>query len=108
MQSQKRRRVVMRQTHRSGEKLFSDYTGKKPHWIDKMTGEVYEAEPFVAALGSSKYTYATRGARLASPPTRRRPARPYSTACLTSGAMERMWGRVPAVSIKPTQGRTPT
>lgn len=54
----KRQRVVMRQTHRAGEKLFSDYAGKKPHWIDPMTGEVHEAELFVAALGASNYTYA--------------------------------------------------
>ncbi len=54
----KRQRVVMRQTHRAGEKLFSDYAGKKPHWIDPMTGEVHQAELFVAALGASNYTYA--------------------------------------------------
>jgi transposase len=54
----KRQRVVMRQTHRAGEKLFTDYAGKKPHWIDPMTGEVQEAELFVAALGASNYTYA--------------------------------------------------
>ena len=54
----KRQRVVMRQTHRAGEKLFSDYAGKKPHWIDPMTGEVHEAELFVAVLGASNYTYA--------------------------------------------------
>ncbi len=54
----KRQRLVMRQTHRAGEKLFSDYAGKKPHWIDPMTGEVHDAELFVAALGASNYTYA--------------------------------------------------
>lgn len=54
----KRQRLVMRQTHRAGEKLFSDYAGKKPHWIDPMTGELQEAELFVAVLGASNYTYA--------------------------------------------------
>jgi transposase len=54
----KRQRLVMRQTHRAGEKVFSDYAGKKPHWIDPMTGEVHEAELFVAVLGASNYTYA--------------------------------------------------
>lgn len=54
----KRQRLVMRQTHRVGEKLFSDYAGKKPHWIDPMTGEVQVAELFVAVLGASNYTYA--------------------------------------------------
>jgi transposase len=48
----------MRQTHRAGEKLFSDYAGKKPHWIDPMTGEVHLGELFVAVLGASNYTYA--------------------------------------------------
>jgi len=54
----KRQRVVMRQNHRAGEKLFSDYAGKKPHWIDPMTGELHAAELFVAVLGASNYTYA--------------------------------------------------
>jgi transposase len=53
-----RQRVVMRQAHRAGEKLFSDYSGKKPHWIDPATGEVQEVELFVAVLGASNYTYA--------------------------------------------------
>jgi len=53
-----RQRVVMRQTHRAGEKLFSDYAGKKPHWIDPLTGAVQPAELFVAVLGASNYTYA--------------------------------------------------
>jgi len=53
-----RQRVVMRQGHRAGEKMFSDYSGKKPHWIDPHTGEVQEVELFVAVLGASNYTYA--------------------------------------------------
>lgn len=54
----KRQRVVMRQVYRAGEKMFSDYSGKKPHWIDPDTGEVHVVELFVAALGASSYTYA--------------------------------------------------
>jgi transposase len=54
----KRQRVVMRQVHRGGEKLFVDFSGKKPHWIDPTTGEVHEVEFFVAVLGASNYTYA--------------------------------------------------
>jgi len=54
----RRRSVVMRHAHRAGEKLFSDYSGKKPHWIDPDTGEVHEVELFVAVLGASNYTYA--------------------------------------------------
>ena len=47
----------MRQAHRAGEKMFTDYSGKKPHWIDPDTGEVQEVELFVAVLGASNYTY---------------------------------------------------
>lgn len=33
-------RVVMRQVHRAGEKLFTDFAGQKPHRIDPETGDV--------------------------------------------------------------------
>ena len=48
----------MRQIHRAGEKLFVDYSGKKPAYIDPATGERIEAELFVATMGASNYTYA--------------------------------------------------
>jgi len=51
-------RLSMRQTHRAGEKLFVDYSGKKPHLVDPKTGECIEVELFVAVLGASNYTYA--------------------------------------------------
>jgi len=51
-------RVVMRQVHRAGEKLFTDFAGQKAHWIDPETGAVHEAELFVAVLGASNFTYA--------------------------------------------------
>ena len=51
-------RVVMRQVHRAGEKLFTDFAGQRPHWIDPETGEVHEVELFVAVLGASNFTYA--------------------------------------------------
>ncbi len=50
--------VVMRQTHRAGEKLFVDYAGQTVPVIERRTGEVYEAQIFVAALGASNYSYA--------------------------------------------------
>jgi transposase len=50
--------VTMRQVHRAGEKLFIDYSGKKPHIVDSATGEITEVELFVAVLGASNYTYA--------------------------------------------------
>ena len=54
----KHRGLSMRQVHRGGEKLFVDYSGKKPTIIDPATGEVIEVELFVAVLGASNYTYA--------------------------------------------------
>ena len=54
----KHRGLSMRQVHRAGEKLFVDYSGKKPTIIDPATGEVTEVELFVAVLGASNYTYA--------------------------------------------------
>jgi transposase len=54
----KGRGLTMRQEHKAGEKLFVDYSGKKPHIIDPKTGEVIEVELFVAVLGASNYTFA--------------------------------------------------
>ena len=48
----------MRQAHKAGEKTFVDYSGKMPAYVDPQTGEVLEAEFFVAVLGASNYTYA--------------------------------------------------
>ena len=53
----KRRRLSMRQVHRAGEKLFVDYSGKKPHYVDASTGEMIEVELFVAALGASNFAF---------------------------------------------------
>jgi transposase len=50
--------LVMRQHHRAGEKLFVDYAGQTVAVIDRATGEVREAQIFVATLGASNYTYA--------------------------------------------------
>lgn len=54
----KKRGWSMRQVHVGGEKLFVDYSGKKPCIIDPKTGVVREVELFVAVLGASNYTYA--------------------------------------------------
>ena len=51
-------RLSMRQVHVAGDKLFLDYSGKKPRVIDPETGELVEVELFVAVLGASNYTYA--------------------------------------------------
>ncbi len=50
--------LVMRQHHRAGERLFVDYAGQTVAVIDARTGEVREAQIFVACLGASHYTYA--------------------------------------------------
>lgn len=50
--------LVMRQTHRAGEKLFVDYAGQGIPIINGQTGEVQEAALFIAVLGASNYTYA--------------------------------------------------
>lgn len=52
-----RSEATMRQVHKAGDKLFIDYSGKKPSYIDRTTGEVHEVELFVAALGASNYTF---------------------------------------------------
>lgn len=54
----KQRRLSMRQVHRAGEKMFIDYSGKKPCIVDPETGEVTEVELYVAVLGASNYTFA--------------------------------------------------
>lgn len=50
--------AVMRQHHRAGEKLFVDYAGHTVGVVDRETGEVREAQVFVAVLGASSYTFA--------------------------------------------------
>ncbi len=48
---------VMRQSHKAGEKLFVDYAGMTMGVVNRQTGEVKEAQIFVAVLGASNYTY---------------------------------------------------
>ena len=51
-------KVWMRQVHRGGEKLFTDYSGDGIPWTDPQTREPQVAQVFVAVLGASNYTYA--------------------------------------------------
>jgi transposase len=55
---QRRLDVVMRQEHRAGEKLFVDFAGQTIPIVDPQTGEISEAQLFVAVLGASSYTFA--------------------------------------------------
>lgn len=47
----------MRQVHRAGERIFVDFSGKKPHLVDPRSGEVIAVDLFVGVLGASGYTY---------------------------------------------------
>ncbi len=47
----------MHQEHKSGDKMYVDYTGDKLSYVDQATGEVVTVEVFVAVLGSSQLTY---------------------------------------------------
>lgn len=49
---------VMHMTHKSGDKMYIDYAGKKLQITDRESGEIIELEFFVAILGASQYTYA--------------------------------------------------
>ena len=60
--------VVMRLSYAAGERMFVDFSGDKARWCDPDTGEVHEAEVFVAVLGYSGMLYAeaTRSQDLSS------------------------------------------
>jgi transposase len=49
---------TMRQHHIAGDKLFVDYAGQTLAVVDPKTGEVRQAQIFVATLGASNFTYA--------------------------------------------------
>ena len=49
---------TMRQDHVAGDKVFVDYSGKRIAIVDPRTGEIRQAEIFVAVLGASNFTYA--------------------------------------------------
>ncbi len=49
---------VMRFTHKAGDKLFVDFSGDRPHYVNQQTGELIYAELFVAVLGASSHTFA--------------------------------------------------
>jgi len=53
----KKIKPTMRLDHKAGEKMFVDYAGQTMPVIDPSSGEIREAEIFVAVLGASSYTY---------------------------------------------------
>lgn len=54
---QKTQQVSLHWTHKYGDKIFLDFTGKKLPVIDKVSGAVVWKEVLVAILGGSNYTY---------------------------------------------------
>lgn len=57
---------VMRQNHKAGEKVFVDYAGLTIGYVNRETGEIFQAQIFVGVLGASNYTFteATRSQSL--------------------------------------------
>jgi transposase len=49
--------ISMHMEHKSGDKMYVDFTGKKLQVIDRVTGEIIPVEVFVAVLGASQLTY---------------------------------------------------
>jgi len=94
----------MRQEHVAGDKVFVDCSGKKLAIVDPHTGEMREAEIFVAVLGASNFTYAEAtwtqslpalGRRLAPAPSETEPPRAAglgrTSGCSASSAACRAW-----------------
>ena len=49
---------VMRFDHKAGEKLFVDFSGDRPCYVERETGEIITPELFVAVMGASSRLYA--------------------------------------------------
>ncbi|MFO7882818.1 MAG: IS21 family transposase [Kosmotogaceae bacterium] len=49
--------LSMHMTHKAGDKMFVDFTGKKLQIVDKHSGEIQDVEVFIAILGASQHTY---------------------------------------------------
>lgn len=50
--------VSMRQRHKAGENMFVDYAGHTIPIHDRSTGDIRQAQIFVAVLGASSYAFA--------------------------------------------------
>jgi transposase len=57
-QWRKKLKVYMRQNHKAGERVYVDYSGKRPSIVNRFTGEIQDVELFVMCWGCSQYTYA--------------------------------------------------
>lgn len=54
----RRQPAAMRQIHIPGEKVFVDYSGRRPWYQDRATGRPVPVELFVGVLGASNYIFA--------------------------------------------------
>ena len=57
-QWKRRHNLSMRQVYKGGDKLLVDYCGQTVEVVDPKTGEITQAQIFVACLGASNYTFA--------------------------------------------------
>jgi transposase len=57
MEYQRRRGITMHIEHKAGEAVYIDFAGDKLKVIDRQTGELLDAEVFVAILGYSQLIY---------------------------------------------------
>lgn len=51
--------LIMRQVHTPGEKVFVDYCGDLPHYVDRANGKRVQVQLFVGVLGASSLLFAT-------------------------------------------------
>jgi len=51
------RGATMHFEHQPGDKLFIDFAGKKLQWIDRSSGEIHNAEVYIAILGCSNLVF---------------------------------------------------
>jgi transposase len=49
--------LVMRHEHKGGDAVYTDYSGDRPSWVDRSTGELHSCELFVMCWGASSLTY---------------------------------------------------
>jgi len=56
-QWKKKLNPVMRQKYHAGEKMFVDYAGPTVQMVNRDTGEIQNAQIFVAVLGATNYTF---------------------------------------------------
>ncbi len=49
---------VMRQHHAPGERVFVDFSGRRPAYVKPETGERVDVELFIGVLGYSNYVFA--------------------------------------------------